>query len=134
MHLHYWRISLIYLVSFLFLIALSVFSPQEGDFRLRWPSALAKQKKTGPPPHAKAHGYRAKYTYRFYPSAMVYYDVSRRAYFYLEGTTWRVSVSLPSGLRVQLGDFVTIEMDSDKPYLKFKEHKRKYLPGHLKKR
>ena len=31
-------------------------------------------KKGGPPPHAPAHGYRAKYTYRYYPSCSVYYD------------------------------------------------------------
>jgi hypothetical protein len=45
---------------------------------------LAKDKKNGPPKHAKAHGYRAKHTYQYYPDAKVYYDVSRGSYFYLE--------------------------------------------------
>jgi hypothetical protein len=78
---------------------------------------LAKDKKGGPPEHAKAHGYRAKHTYRYYPDTKVYYDVSRGSYFYLEGDSWRASVSLPDSLKVRLGDFVTVEMDSDKPYV-----------------
>jgi len=40
-------------------------------------------KKGGPPPHAPAYGYRAKYQYRYYPSAGVYYDTYRQLYFYL---------------------------------------------------
>jgi hypothetical protein len=36
-------------------------------------------------------------------------------------------------MRVQLGDYVSIEMDTDKPYTKFKDHKKKYPPGQLKK-
>jgi hypothetical protein len=58
------------------------------------PVVVAKSK-GGPPPHAPAHGYRAKYSYRYYPS---------------------------------------IEMDTDRPYTKFKEHKKKYPPGQLKKK
>ena len=77
---------------------------------------LAKSKKSGPPKHAKAHGYRAKHTYRYYPDAKVYYDVSRQSYFYLEGDNWRASVTLPDSVKVRLGDFVTVEMETDKPY------------------
>jgi len=43
------------------------------------PPVLAKNKDSGPPDHAKAHGYRAKHTYRYYPSAQAYYDVERKA-------------------------------------------------------
>jgi hypothetical protein len=77
---------------------------------------LAKSKKGGPPKHAKAHGYRAKHTYQYYPDAKVYYDIARGSYFYLEGDNWRASVTLPDTLKVRLGDFVTVEMESDKPY------------------
>ncbi len=92
------------------------------------------KKKGGPPPHAPAHGYRAKYSYHYYPSAYVYYDTSRKVYFYLEGGAWKMSVSLPYYLKVKLGDHVTIEMDTDKPHTKFEEHKKKYPPGQLKKK
>jgi hypothetical protein len=86
----------------------------------------------GPPPHAPAHGYRAKYGYRYYPGALVYFDVDRKLYFYMQNGDWKVGVSLPDSLRVKLGDSVTIEMDSDKPYTEFAAHKAKYPPGQIK--
>ena len=88
----------------------------------------------GPPPHAPAHGYRAKYRYNYYPDVNVYLDIDRRLYFYLEGDEWIVSVSLPDRIRFRLGDHVTLEMNTDKPYAKQKEHKVKYPPGQLKKK
>jgi hypothetical protein len=91
-------------------------------------------KKGGPPPHAPAHGYRAKYAYRYYPRAHTYFDISRKLYFYLVGDKWKVSASLPGHLQVRLGDYVNVEMDSDKPYLNYEEHKKKYPPGQLKKK
>jgi hypothetical protein len=88
----------------------------------------------GPPPHAPAHGYRAKHRYHYYPSAQIYFDLSRKAYFYMEDAKWRMSVSLPEHLRVKLGDHVTIDLDTDRPYKYFEEHKKKYPPGQLKKK
>ena len=116
------------IVTALLLIFFNIISFNRGDILLGSSSALAKEKKTGPPSHAKAHGYRAKHTYRYYPSANTYYDVERKAYFYLEGNNWRMGISLPDTLSVSLGKYVTVEMDSDKPYTRFEEHKRQYLP------
>ena len=92
--------------------------------------------KGGPPPHAPAHGYRAKhqYHYRYYPSRSVYYDTGRGLYFYIKGKNWEVGASLPSNLRVGLGDSVSIELDTDKPYLYHTEHVKKYPPGQMKKK
>jgi hypothetical protein len=90
--------------------------------------------KGGPPPHAPAHGYRAKHKYHYYPDAYVYFDISRKVYFYLEGDKWRMSVALPRSLHVRLGDHVVIEMASDKPYTHYDSHKKKYPPGQLKKK
>ena len=98
------------------------------------PAGPKKVAKGGPPPHAPAHGYRAKHNYRYYPSACVYFDISRKVYFHLVQGAWQISVSLPRALQLQLGNFVSIEMDTDKPYTKFKDHKRKYPPGQLKKK
>jgi hypothetical protein len=117
----------IFLFTALFLISLSAFSTNEGNIDIDCPSGFAKGKKAGPPNHAKAHGYRAKHTYRYYPSANAYYDVERKAYFYLEGDNWRMGVCLPDTLSLRLGKYVTIEIDSDKPYTRFEEHKRQYL-------
>ena len=111
-----------------------------GEFGIRWGEGgkdvrVAKGVgKKSPPPHARAHGYRAKYQYRYYPSCSVYFDTEREIYFYLSGENWQVSASLPSDLSVQLGGYVSIEMDNDRPYVYHKEHKAKYPPGQSKKK
>lgn len=133
---------LISLICVFFIFSFSAFKTTREDIDIGWgpeskdshPIVSKKVRKSGPPPHAPAHGYRAKYTYRYYPSAGIYFDASRKTYFHLEGNNWRISLSLPQGTRVQLGDYVTIEMETDKPYTRFKEHKRKYPPGQLKKK
>ena len=91
-----------------------------------------KHKKGGPPSHARAHGYRAKHQYRYYPSCAVYYDTGRRLYFYLRGNRWEVGASLPSGLRGRLGDSVSMELDTDRPYVYHAEHLKKYPPSQMK--
>ena len=115
-------------------ISLSSCKTPTAGVQVGWPPVVVQDQRGGPPAHAKAHGYRAKHTYRYYTCARVYFDLHRKVYFYLEGDHWRMSVSLPSELRVQVGEYVTIEMDSDKPYTRFEEHKRKYPPGQLKKK
>jgi hypothetical protein len=88
--------------------------------------------KNGPPAHAPAYGYRAKYQYRYYPACSVYFDIGRKMYFFLEGDHWRISAQLPDSLRVQLSDYVVLEMDTDRPYLDYEKHRQKYPPGKLK--
>ena len=111
-----------------------------GEFGIQWGEAtkqapvLKESGKKSPPPHAPAYGYRAKYQYRYYPSCSVYYDTERTIYFYLNGENWQVSASLPSHLKVQLGGYVSVEMDNDRPYVYYEEHKAKYPPGQLKKK
>ena len=90
------------------------------------------KKKGGPPPHAPAHGYRAKHHYRYYPSRHVYHDTDRGLYFYLIGDNWEVGVSLPNRLRGGLGDSVSLELDTDRPYLYHSDHVKKYPPGKTK--
>jgi hypothetical protein len=93
-----------------------------------------KEPRKGPPRHAPAHGYRAKHRYRYYPEVQVYFDISRAVYFYLDHGRWIVSSSLPRSIRVRLGDYAEIRMETDKPYTKFKEHKKKYPPEKFKKK
>jgi hypothetical protein len=88
----------------------------------------------GPPPHAPAHGYRAKHAYYYYPDVYVYFDISRKVYFYIQRDQWRMSASLPHSFRVRLGDHVQIELDSERPYTYFDTHKKKYPPGQMKKK
>jgi hypothetical protein len=80
----------------------------------------------GPPDHAPAHGYRAKYKY--YPDSEVYYDTNRGLYFYYEDGEWHASVSLPRSITLGT-EYVTMELDTDKPYTRHGEHTEKYPPG-----
>ena len=93
-----------------------------------------KHKKKEPPAHAPAHGYRAKHQYRYYPSSSVYYDRNRKVYFYLKGDNWEVGTTLPNRIRLRLGDYVSIEMNTDKPYTHYADHVKKYPPGQMKKK
>jgi hypothetical protein len=109
-----------------------------GSFSIKWGNDTdaeqqqvknkSKKKKGGPPAHAPAHGYRAKYQYLYYPSSNVYKDTERGLYFYLKGDRWEVGASLPLPLREGLGESVVLELDTDKPYIHHAEHVKKYPP------
>jgi hypothetical protein len=71
---------------------------------------------------------RQRYSYRYYPSCSVYYDVDRSLYYYLEDDDWKISASLPSNLEEKLDDYVKIEMDNDKPYIDHKKHVQNFPP------
>jgi hypothetical protein len=89
--------------------------------------------KKGPPPHAPAHGYRAKFRYWYYPSCSIYFDVDRKIYFFVKDNNWQATVSLPDYLHLKLDSYVVLEIDTDKPFEYYKEHKKKYTPGKTKK-
>jgi hypothetical protein len=82
--------------------------------------------KPGPPPHAPAHGHRAKHQYRYYPQEQVYFDPARQVFFYLHGPNWHMSASLPALLQVTHSHFVTIEVEHQQPYVDFERHQKKY--------
>jgi hypothetical protein len=87
----------------------------------------------GPPPWAPAHGYRAKHRYYYYPASYVYFDVGTRTYFYYDGGQWQVSVSLPTGIHIEAGDYVVLDMETDRPYTYHSEVSKRYPPGQAKK-
>ena len=130
----------IYIAFVFFIISFSTDIFADGSVTIKWgentsseqPNFSKRHKENGPPSHAPAHGYRAKYQYRYYPNCSVYYDTSRKLYFYLKGNNWEFGASLPSSFRMSLGDFVNIEMDGSKPYVHYNEHVKKYPPGQLK--
>lgn len=87
----------------------------------------------GPPPWAPAHGYRAKHQYHYYPASYVYLDIGRQVYFYYQGNGWQVSARLPVGISIDVSDYVTLEMETDRPYQYHTEVARRYPPGQAKK-
>ena len=123
---------LILLSCVLFVFSIAACATTGGGFGAGVYAGEEAHTKGGPPPHAPAHGYRAKHTYHYYPDTSVYFDISRRVYFYLDGGNWRMSAALPNHLSVRLDDYVVIGMDSDRPYTESGKHKQKYPPGKMK--
>lgn len=75
----------------------------------------------GPPPWAPAHGYRAKRGYYYYPGCNVYYRPDDHMWFYLEGDNWRLGASLPTHIHIDFNRSVSLEMDSDRPYVRHRD-------------
>jgi hypothetical protein len=109
-----------------------VFEGPEPSDRSRYPQYREPSEKGGPPPWAPAHGYRAKHKYRYYPNSSVYYDSARGVYFYYDRDEWHIKSLLPDWIRIDKSDYVTIEMDTDRPYEFHSDVYRKYPPGHQK--
>lgn len=118
------------LAPFLLVIGLSMLlggcsSPRSVGVKIgdrQEPGYRVAHKRTGPPPHAPAHGYRKKFGYDYYPAANVYYDRGQKVYFYLAGNNWEMGVSLPSTLRVNVNEAICLELGTDRPYQRNAEH------------
>jgi hypothetical protein len=83
----------------------------------------------GPPPWAPAHGYRRKmHHYVYYPGSAVYYARDRGVYIFFESGHWRVGGRLPDHIEIDPGHGVELELETDEPYLFWREHRQKYLP------
>jgi len=91
-----------------------------------------RSEKNGPPPWAPAHGYRAKHHYYYYPSSYVYFDIDREVYFFLESDEWKLAVTLPGYIKVDIDEQVTLYMDSEKPYEYHMDVVKNYPPGQQK--
>ena len=98
-----------------------------------YPEVYSANKDAGPPPWAPAHGRRAKYNYRYYPTSRVYYEEGSKVYFYYRDGQWHMSASIPVGIRINANDFVTLEMDTDRPYEYDDDVVKRYPPGQVKK-
>jgi hypothetical protein len=53
-------------------------------------------------------------------------NVNTGGYFYLSGGTWQVAMTLPSTVRLDTSNYVSLELETDKPYQYYEEHKVKY--------
>lgn len=105
---------------------------RSGNYDHRGPDYEGNDRKGGPPPWAPAHGYRAKHQYRYYPESRVYYDTGRGVYFYYHNGDWQVSASLPGSVRIDIDKYVTLEMDSDRPYEYHHKVEERYPPERSK--
>jgi hypothetical protein len=62
------------------------------------------------------HAPYLSYQYYYYPLEQVYFDPANRSYFYLRGSRWEKSPTLPAQIREPLGDYVILKTDTDLPY------------------
>lgn len=121
-------VSFIFLSFVLGILAIGCSGPQSVGISIgksEEPGYRVAHKHRGPPPHAPAHGYRKKHSYDYYPTANVYYDRSRKMYFYFSGQDWQVSVSLPSRIRIDVNEAISLELATDRPYLENAQHVKK---------
>lgn len=80
----------------------------------------------GPPPYYHYHPH--VYDYYYYPRAQVYFHFTTGTYYYWDGGVWVTSRTLPRHIHLDATNRVRIQVESDKPYLKFNEHNRIYRP------
>ena len=78
------------------------------------------------PTGSPARSHLAENIYRYYPEKNIYYDVKKGLYYYLKGDRWISSTSIPAVLSPNIGGYITIEMDTDKPYQYHDEVQEKY--------
>jgi hypothetical protein len=131
---NYWR----KLITVLFITLPFVFTGCQGMSIMigngPHPEDSSVYRETGPPPWAPAHGYRAKYRYRYYPASRVYYEERSGVYFHYREGQWRMSASLPIEIRIDVNNFVSLEMNTNRPYEYHHEVVKRYPPGQLKKK
>ena len=80
----------------------------------------------GPPTHS--HYYPRYYDYYYYPSSHVYFHFTTGFYYYLDSGVWIKTRVLPPHIQIDARDRVRVQIEADKPYLKYPEHKRQYIP------
>jgi len=57
------------------------------------------------------------YTYQYYPTTNIYYDKSRKLYFFTDGEDWQEDTTLPPRLQIDQNEGVTVRLKTDKPFL-----------------
>ena len=80
----------------------------------------------GPP--AYPDYYPHYYDYYYYPSVGVYFHFTTGHYYYHDHDRWIRTQVLPPHIHLDVHDRVKLRVESDKPYLKYQEHRRVYKP------
>lgn len=79
-----------------------------------------------PGPRYHPYYYPFYYDYYYYPGVRVYFQFSTGYYFYFSRNRWVRTRVLPPHIHLRSADRVKIRIDSDKPYLRHREHARRY--------
>lgn len=81
---------------------------------------------SGPPP--RTHYYPHPHDYYYYPGVRVYFHFSTGYYYYYDRNRWLRARVLPPHIYIDPRDRVRLRIETAKPYIKHKEHQRKYVP------
>ena len=84
-----------------------------------------------PPRHASVSygvstGYYEPWGYYYYPDVQVYFNYSSGYYYYPSGSIWVRTRFLPSYLHLNPRGRVQLHIESDKPYMFYRQHRQKY--------
>ena len=79
-------------------------------------------------PHAQAY---LQHEYLYYPTSQVYHDHQRNLYFYQEQGRWQSARQLPRGMHLESREGVRIDMDDERPYTRFEEHRAQHPSGRM---
>jgi hypothetical protein len=60
---------------------------------------------------------QSQYRYVYYPEQQVYYSPETRNWFWMSGNAWQTGLYLPSGLRVDISNGVSVNLNSPRPYI-----------------
>jgi hypothetical protein len=90
-------------------------------------TGCAYERSGGPPPWAPAYGHRAQLNqYYYYPASGVYLNVATGTYYYMNGGSWQMGMSLPPTMIIDSGAYVSLQLDTDRPYLYYDQHRGQY--------
>ena len=135
------RLFVSFAIGFCFIVFNSIgFAGDSGGIQqkkhsgLDSPETASQHEKESLSNQSLIKGHRQKYSYRYYPSCSVYYDIHRRLYFYHEDDNWKIFAYLPSNFEGKLDDYVKIEMHNNKPYLENDKHVKEFPPEDTRKK
>lgn len=72
---------------------------------------------------------RVKHHYRYYPENRIYYDTTRKIYFYQNNDIWLSAPLLPGHLHLNLDYYEIIDLDDPKPFIYHHDTIKRYPPG-----
>lgn len=80
-------------------------------------------------PHQRSRYYR----YRYFPAYEIYYDTSRRLYFYFSNGRWLSVRVLPRHYHIDARDYVIVELEGLKPHVHHRQMTKRYPPHKYRK-
>ncbi len=71
----------------------------------------------------------AIHQYKYFPDASVYFNRNKKLYHYFSNNRWHTGHTLPSAIKINPREFVSLDVAGDKPYLHHQEIAHRYPPG-----